>query len=245
MGRGFNRMVRKINNLINSVYLAQINEKQTKMDALQIQINPHFLYNTLETIRMLAEINDDSDVAKISETLGRLLRYGVDIFNTQATMKDELEHLRNYIFIQNYRFSNKFEVNIDVDDEILNMPVIKLIIQPIVENAIYYGLEGKNGKSCINIYGIRQDNSIIISIMDNGRGMDEETLERVKRGIYSDEKQELKKGKKRSIGLRNVNERIKLKYGVQYGLELESTENIGTCVKINLPVFNQKEGGAV
>lgn len=235
LARSFNRMIKRIDILIKSIYIAQIREKQTKLDALQIQINPHFLYNTLETIRMLAEINDDLDVIKISEMLGKLLRYGISNYSEKVPLRDEIEHLKNYIFIQNYRFDGKFDMDFGISVELLDVYVIKLIIQPVVENSIYHALEGMRGKSLISISGYMFEGDMLIEVKDNGKGMDENSLEILKRRMAGVEMTTESHNMKKSIGLSNVNERIKLCYGEQYGLEIYSKLNEGTRVIIRLP----------
>ncbi|MCX7711229.1 MAG: sensor histidine kinase [Clostridia bacterium] len=233
LGRNFNKMIKKIDNLVNIVYVSKIRKRETELNALQAQINPHFIYNTLESIRRMAEINDDEPTSKMTYILGKLLRYSINIKNKAVTIKEEIEHLQNYILLQNYRYGNRFELHLDIPDELYSLSVIKLVFQPIVENALYHGLEMVDEKGTITVHGYRTVDKICFDIKDNGIGMTPLQLEQlVERTNDFSAMEEGSKG----IGLRNINERIRLHYGDEYGIKIASEYGKGTTVTIELPV---------
>lgn len=231
LAKTFNSMARKVDKLVNEVYLDKIAQKELELQMLQNQINPHFLYNTLESIHMMAEINDDEETSIMARALGRILRYGISRKHETVTIKQELDNLKDYILLQKIRFSDIFEIKIDVEEALYNYVIVKLILQPIVENAINHGLEDKLSGGLIKVIGYQIDNILIFEIIDNGKGMTEEMVIKMNNYI-SDLDNSLK-----SIGLKNVNRRIKLHYGNDYGIEIVSVEGTGTSVKITLPVI--------
>lgn len=232
LGHSFNKMIWKVENLINAVYISQIRKKEAELDALQSQINPHFIYNTLESIRMMAELNDDAETSRMTFMLARLLRYSISTKKQKVTVKQEIDHLRNYLELQNMRYGDKFELAVDLADALYNVGIIKLIFQPVVENAIVHGLEGIQDKGIIRISGYHQDNRIIFTIEDNGKGIPPERLEELNRKINDFGPAE---GNKGGIGLKNVNERIQLHYGDSYGLKIWSEPGKGTSVILEFP----------
>jgi len=229
----FNHMVARLKELINEVYVIKLREKQTELDALQEQINPHFIYNTLETIRMIATIHREDEISELIVIFGKLLRYSINQVNELVTIQDELQHLENYVFLQNKRFSNKFTLRVNVRDSHKKMKSIKLMFQPIVENSILHGLEQREEGGSISIVSEQGHNCVVFTVTDDGCGMDAENLREINQRLEgSDEKLR----SDRYIGLRNVNERIKLTYGDQYGLAVNSQIGIGTEVVIRLPI---------
>ncbi len=227
LGKHFNQMLERIDGLIGEVADGRLRKKEAEMRALQSQINPHFIYNTLETIRMMAELNDDDHVSAMTYNLGQMLRYSLTKGVEVGTVASELEHLEHYLFLQNMRFNDKFTLKLDVPDHIKRLPMLKLILQPVVENSIYHGLEKRDGPGEISIsaYNLGIDTYFVLS--DDGVGMSKETVykmnDRFDKLIYD-------KDSKGGIGLQNVNERIKLHYGPEYGLQLESRLGQGTRV---------------
>jgi two-component system sensor histidine kinase YesM len=227
LGKHFNQMLERIDGLIGEVADGRLRKKEAEMRALQSQINPHFIYNTLETIRMMAELNDDDRVSAMTYNLGQMLRYSLTKGVEVGTVASELEHLEHYLFLQNMRFNDKFTLKLDVPDHIKRLPMLKLVLQPIVENSIYHGLEKREGPGEISIsaYHLGTDTYFVLS--DDGVGMSKETVykinDRFNKLIYD-------KDSKGGIGLQNVNERIKLHYGSEYGLQVESRLGQGTKV---------------
>ena len=238
LGRHFNIMVTRIRNLLEEVKTTQTRKKEAEYAALQSQINPHFIYNTLETIRMKAELNDDEEVADMTFTLGKLLRYGVNHEEQLSTVGQELEHLSNYIALQNMRFSNKFNVIVDIPQRDYGIGCVKLMFQPIVENAIHHAFKNRLGIGTIRL-GVRHEGAdVVFVVADDGSGMSEPELKALRERLAG-RLPPAERG--RGIGLRNVRERIKLQYGEAYGLQVDSREGEGTVVEIRLPLRNERE----
>ena len=220
---------------------AQIFDKQTELTALQSQINPHFLYNTLETIRGQALLDDNEEIARMTEALGAFFRYSISRKGTLVTLRDELANINNYMLIQRYRFNNRFSLEIVVDEEdeaAYECMVPRLIIQPVVENAIFHGLEDmdENGKVTIEI--MLTEETLILMISDNGKGIPEDELERLNERIHSGDKKllEMQGGTHRTgIALPNIDRRLRLLYGDGYGVNVYSTLGQGTDVEILIP----------
>lgn len=238
LGRHFNIMVARVRHLLEEVKSTQTRKKEAEYAALQSQINPHFIYNTLETIRMKAELNDDDEVADMTFTLGKLLRYGVNHEEQLATVGQELEHLGNYVALQNMRFSNKFNVIVDIPERDYGIGCVKLMFQPIVENAIHHAFRNRLGTGTIRL-GVRHEGAdVVFVVTDDGSGMSELALKALRERIAG-RLPPAERG--RGIGLRNVRERIKLQYGEAYGLQVDSREDAGTVVEIRLPLRGERE----
>ncbi|HBE76712.1 MAG TPA: hypothetical protein DDW65_02860 [Firmicutes bacterium] len=234
----FNIMITKIKELINTVYDAQLVKKEAELAALQSQINPHFLYNTLEVIRGIAMTNKITSIVDISKSLAKLFRYSIHKEMEYVTLAEEIAHVKNYLTIQKYRYGDKIEVIYQIDEQILKQKSIKLILQPLVENAIYHGLETKIGKGRIEISGYQEAQDILIKIRDDGLGMSREQLDSLSQAMNSDQKWiNDSKQTNLGIGVMNVNSRIKLHYGNNYSLKIESEPNKGTTVIIRIPAL--------
>jgi two-component system sensor histidine kinase YesM len=233
LGRHFNQMVIRIKELIDEITWSQRRKNEAEIRALQSQINPHFIYNTLETIRMMAELSDDERVANMTFTLGQLLRYSILRGEEVVTIRQELEHLEHYLYLQNMRFRDKFQLKLQIPEAEFEFPMPKLIVQPIVENAIYHGLEQSEDHGEITISMRREGMYLLFIVADNGGGMDALTAEQLNEQF----RRELDwgPGDRHGIGLRNVNERIKLHYGEEFGLRITSEFGVGTQVTIRLP----------
>lgn len=232
----YNSMVNKISELINTVYKVTIKEKEAQLNALQTQINPHFLYNTLNSISCIAQVKGVEDIMVICKALSDLFRYSIKAGNQMVTLKEELKSIRDYMTIQSIRYENKIEVIYNIHEEAMNCKILKLTLQPIVENAIYHGLEPKRGKGLLMIEVEETDNeSIVVSITDNGIGMDEAKLNTI-RSLLGEHCDSSETSDKVSVGFKNVHDRIILYFGNQYGLRISSTIGIGTNVKICLPL---------
>ena len=237
LGSQFNRMTVRLDQLIQDIYDMETKKNKAELQALQNQINPHFMYNTLETIRMSAEMNDDSLTADMIATLGKLLRYSIGDLDGHTVLKDELLHVQHYVELLNYRYPNRFQLICKVDVELLNKTVMKLMLQPIVENAIYHGLDDLNETMVITIRSELRQQQLALIISDNGIGIDEQRLAELNVGLRANSSSDDGDRKDAGgIGLKNVNERIKLQYGQRYGLHVNSTTGHGTEVVILLPV---------
>ncbi|WP_281818749.1 cache domain-containing sensor histidine kinase [Vallitalea longa] len=226
-------MIESINKLNEDIYSYKMKSKEAEVKMLQSQINPHFLYNTLQSVKALALLNKTKDISKMVTLIGNMLRYSIYDLDKLVPINSEIKHVSDYIRIQNYRYSDKFDYRIDSEIELSNLQTLKLILQPIVENSIIHGLQ-ENIKGIIAINVFAKDNDIYFEINDNGKGMTLEELEKIKMHI-NDKNQ---KDQSKSIGLKNVNERIKLKYGDRYGLSIASKSDIGTSVTIIIPKIN-------
>ncbi|GHH99936.1 histidine kinase [Neobacillus kokaensis] len=227
MSQHFNNMIDKIQELFISNMKEQEKKKIAEYRALQAQINPHFLYNTLNTIRWMAIIQKASSIQEVVEVLGRLLK---GIFKSEApfiTLEEEISNLRDYIYIQKLRYNNKFSVRYDLEHEVLSEACIKFILQPIVENSIFHGIQPKETNGEIVISAHRKHDQIILSIWDNGIGMTKEEIDRAMNNISNT----------CGIGLGNVAERLKLTYGEKYGLTIQSKKDIFTKIEIVYPVI--------
>ena len=231
---GFNSMVARIRFLIDKVYKTEIENKEAQLRALQRQINPHFIYNTLESIRMMAYANNDMEVEKMICIFGKLLHNNISEQKKVITVREELENIRNYLYIQQVRLKDKLEIKFDIEDEIYDYRILKLILQPLVENAIKHGLAKKKDGGTVLIRGYTSDEYLIFAVKDNGIGINEERLTEINLALAGD-------GNYLNIGLRNVNERIKLHYGKKYGLQIYGEKGKGAVSKLILPNNPQED----
>lgn len=224
----FNRMLKKTSALMESVYFEQKRKREYELALLQSQINPHFLYNTLESICGLAVLNRTEDIISITDELALFYRGVLSKGSRIVSVKEELNIIERYLKILQLRYGDQFDYTIAVDQRLYNFATIKLILQPIVENAIYHGLRNKKGKGHLEIRGCLEDNNSCIYVIDNGLGMKSEDIQR----IFSDTNYE--SGQK-SFGVKSTDERIKLYFGSEFGIKIESVYGEGTTVKIVLP----------
>ncbi|WP_165452757.1 sensor histidine kinase [Paenibacillus thalictri] len=230
-------MTRNIVENQSSLYEAELSKKQAKLSALQSQINPHFLYNTLNCLSSIGLAYDISEVVSISSAMSRIFRYSIK-GKDMVSIKDEMSCIKDYLLIMDIRYKGKFEIEIQMEESFLEMKTLKMILQPIVENAIYHGLEMKNGKGHLSIHGFESEHGYLqIDIEDNGVGMTDKQLSELHKGIRDDENMELFGTDKQSIGLANINKRLKLQFGSPYGLDVVSEAGIGTKVTVRLPVI--------
>ncbi|MCT4596059.1 MAG: sensor histidine kinase [Anaeromicrobium sp.] len=234
LGNTFNKMLEKIKNLINLVYIEQKRKREAELRILEAQIKPHFLYNTLDTIQWMAQEYDADDIIEMVTALTNLFRLGLNKGKEIIKIKDELKHIESYLTIQMARYEEKFHYEIEYDEELLNYKVIKIIIQPFVENAIYHGIRNRREKGHISISIKRIEDKISFVIKDDGIGIGEgqlNTLNEILKGNVDDEDGQ-------TYGIFNVNERIKLTYGEEYGVEIKSTLGKGTTVNIVHPILD-------
>ena len=230
----FNYMVKRIHQLIDEQYQSGKEIKNAELKALQAQINPHFLYNTLELINWKAIENDVPDIVLITQSLAKFYKLSLNKGRDIVTIRDEINHVINYVQIQNLRFDNRINLILNVDEEFYPFSILKLVLQPIVENSIFHGIfENRNNpEGIIQITGRFEEDAIVIAVQDNGVGMTKETAD----GILSSEGNDNNKG----YGLGNIDRRIKLYYGQQYGLTFHCRPNQGTLVEIRIPPIETK-----
>lgn len=227
-----------LNQLINYQSRIEIMKKEAEISALQSQINPHFLYNTLETIRGQALYAGVQDIAKTTKALADIFRYSIGKSGTMIVLKEEIENIDSYIQIQQIRFDNRFTVVKDIDEDVLYIKIPKLIVQPIIENAFKHGLEKKIDGGNISIQAYRTVHELTIIVKDDGNGMTSETLLELNNAFYSNLEIRMDESIKSNIGLSNINSRIKLIYGENYGVFVSSAIGIGTTVTLRLGIFN-------
>lgn len=227
---GFNRMVERLQVHIDEAYVAQIKQKQTELNALKSQIRPHYLYNTLEVIRMNAVDKDAEEVADMIHSLSNQLKYVIDYGEDRVSLWREVEHMHDYFYIISIRYENRYILQCDIAPDVqMEWPILKLCLQPIVENAIQHGLRERK-KGTVGVTIEKQEQNLVIVIYDNGIGISEEKLKSINEGLYTANPHN------RSVGLKNVHERIRSMYGEDYGLSVSSQENIGTSVLLSFPV---------
>ncbi|QGQ98675.1 sensor histidine kinase [Paenibacillus psychroresistens] len=232
LSQSFNTMVSKLSDLGYRLFESEIREKNSQIAALQSQINPHFLYNTLGSISMYAEIQGNREVVKMTNSLSKLLRYSINSQKSQVPLEMELEHVKGYMAIQQIRFEHKIQFYVEVEPELLKGSVIRFILQPIVENSIVHGFEKGNGFGTIILSGKKIDDTMVIKIQDDGAGMNALQLQALLDKKTSIVNPEEGKG---GHGLMNVHRRIVLRYGNQFGLTIESDLAKGTTISLVLP----------
>lgn len=230
----FNQMSQELETYINKSYVAQVKQSEAEMTALKSQIYPHFLYNTLEIIRMTALENEDMKVSMMIEALSQQIHYIIGPVQDLVPLEAEVDIIKKYIYLLNCRISGKVQLTADLGGLSKTM-VPKLILQPIVENAYVHGLKPRGGSGHIMIDAVVENQTLVISLMDNGVGMNEETLERLRKLLVSDEIGIKNEHNWQSIGLKNVHDRIRYLYGEDYGLEITSTVSVGTMVRMVMP----------
>lgn len=240
LSQSFNIMVSKLSDLGYRLYESEIREKNAQISALQSQINPHFLYNTLGSISMYAEIQGNKEVVKMTNHLSKLLRYSINSHQSQVPLHMELEHVTGYMAIQQIRFEDKIQFHVRIEPELLSYSVIRFILQPIVENAIVHGIDKGNGYGTISLIGKKQDNHMVIQIQDDGAGMSAVHLQSlIERKFHMTTTEEGTGG----TGLMNVHRRIALRYGNQYGVTIESNLQQGTTISLTLPLIESQHEG--
>jgi two-component system sensor histidine kinase YesM len=232
--KSYNEMKRRINDLININYKNQLEQKDLELKQLQNQINPHFIYNTLESIHMMAEINDDLDTSIMAQYFGSIIRYSMNRKINIVTLKEEIRVIEHYIYLQKIRFDQLFSIENLISPEVLNCEIIKMIIQPLIENAIYHGLSECSSNGKIIIQGEHLLDNLVLTISDNGIGIEEEKLQSL--NDYINDKNNDYKG----IALRNINKRLKLNYGEEYGLTIYSVVGKGTSMELTLPYITRE-----
>ena len=241
LAREYDIMVGHIGELMKQNVKEQELKRKSDLKALQAQINPHFLYNTLDSIIWMGEMNKNNEVVKMTSALSRLFRISISKGRELIPLRDELEHVRSYLTIQEMRYKNKFRYLIDIPEELMDFTVLKITLQPLVENAIYHGIRSVDYVGVIEIAGRTEDNNLILTVQDNGEGMDVEQLASLLDRIDEEEEEAQGTGNV-GTGVRNVHERIRLYFGPGYGLDYESRKGVGTTISIRIPAQRRDEG---
>lgn len=242
LGKSLNIMIEKIDNLLNAVKKDEENLRAAELELLQAQINPHFLYNTLDTIIWLAEAGKQEDVVDVVSALSHFFRTSLNHGDGMFTLREEERHVHSYLQIQQVRYQDILEYEINIPEELFDTVIPKITLQPLVENALYHGIKNRRGGGRIEISAVLNDGDVKISVKDNGMGMSESRLKHIIANL--DDKNHVISGHKirESYGLYNVNQRIKLKFGDKYGLSISSVYEEGTCIQVKLPYVNPKHG---
>ena len=236
LGRSIGDMAQRIQMLMDDIVAEHESKRKSEFDTLQSQINPHFLYNTLDIIVWMIENEQKSEAVKVVTALARFFRISLSKGKSIITVRDELEHVRNYLMIQQKRFKNKFTYRIESEPDTMNLASLKLMLQPLVENAIYHGMEFMDGDGEIAVTAYLENGDLWFTIEDNGLGMTEEQVKNL-----LTEEAHVASGRGSGIGVKNVNERIHLYFGEEYGLAIESEPDEGTTIRIHLPAMSYKE----
>lgn len=233
-----NDMSDKLNLMVETIKQDEKIMRYTELRLLQEQINPHFLYNTLDTIVWLVESNDNEKAIEVVMALSQLFRLVLSKGQEIIPIKNEKEHIETYLSIQQVRYNDILDFSIDIDKDIYNYEIQKLTLQPLVENSLYHGIKYKRAKGKIEVTGRKEEDNIILSIKDDGVGMDEDTLNRLRTEI----KRKCKETDA-GFGLANVNERIRMHFGEEYGMTIDSKLNKGTVVTVIIPAINYTANG--
>lgn len=215
---------------------ANVMKKQAEIDTLQNQINPHFLYNTLETIRGQAICCGATEIAETTKALAEIFRYNISKKGSMIYLYEEITNIDSYMKIQSIRFNNKFKLTKQIDADVLNIKIPKLIIQPVVENAIKHGLEMKRDKGNILIKSFRTRNTLYVMVKDDGLGMSVDTIEEILQRLKNSRQFGVTLGNSTNVGLANISDRIKMIYGEKYGVSIKSIPDVGTEVTLSMGI---------
>lgn len=225
LGRAFDKMVDQLNTLFNKVLKLEIKNREAELKSLQAQINPHFLYNTLDSIYLKAMRSNDKELADMIYALSRIFRLSLNVGNTMTQVQSEKEFVENYILLQKIRLKDRLIFSLSIDEEILHKSIPKLILQPFVENAIVHAAETQTGATEITVNGFYTDGSLWFTVTDNGTGIEEDVLRQLNNST----------GGQKGYALRNIRERLELCYGSNYTLNITSQPGMGTKVLIRIP----------
>lgn len=231
LNNGMNDLMVKINELLNQVRIKQEEKRQLEFAIIHAQINPHFLYNTLYSIKSLCDMGQNEEASTMISSLSSFFRISISKGKEIIKIKDELEHIKHYLYIQEMRYGDEFSYRVSFEPKIVNYHTIKLTLQPIIENAIYHGVKQSRGMGEILVKGYEEHNQIVFEVKDNGRGITQDRLLEIKKELYDNTQHSQTIG----IGLKSVHERIVIHFGFPYGVTIESEQDKGTTVKIIIP----------
>ncbi|WP_331847956.1 sensor histidine kinase [Paenibacillus haidiansis] len=238
LGNGLARLSESVQMLLEEVRQKQEQKRLIELQALQAQIQPHFLYNTLCSIKHLIDLEEKEKASGMVDALTHFFRIGLSKGRELITIREEIEHIRSYLLILNIRYSGDFEYEIKIPEELLALTIPKLTLQPIVENAIYHGIKGRRGPGFLSVTGFREGSKAILEVLDNGPGMEEGDIRKLERSIYADKIDD----KPITYGLRNCHQRISLHFGTDYGLSIKSESGAFTCVRVEIPYDRERSG---
>jgi len=230
--KGFNTMTERIDQLVQENNREQEEKRKSELKALQSQINPHFLYNTLDSIIWMAEAGKNEEVVQMTAALSRLFRQGISVEDEEISLPQEIDYCRSYLLIQKYRFQDKLDYEVTIDDDVRYVKIVKMVLQPIIENSINHGIKVREGIGKLKVHAFRDGRNAVITITDDGVGMDRDTL------LHIFEHHHVNRSKN-GVGIYNVQRRLKLYYGEAYGISYESEPGKGTTATVTIPM----EGG--
>ncbi|OPA81307.1 two-component sensor histidine kinase [Paenibacillus selenitireducens] len=240
LSRGFNQLIDRINELFERVKLEQQHKNKAEMRLLQAQIKPHFLFNTLESINVLAIQNEGRKVSQMVYRLASILRISIQD-KEEISISQEIEHLRSYLEIQKFRFTELFDFEINIPDEVMRCTILKLTLQPLVENSIQHGFDGIQFQGIIEVTGSIDGNDVVIMVRDNGIGMSNKQLNKFQYMVTDDtgsfRVEDPVQDERRGLGVRSVADRIRIQYGYRYGLYICSEEQHGTVIQVRIPKY--------
>jgi len=236
LGQSFNTMIGEIQKLLDQVYEEQQKKREAEFRILQAQIKPHFLYNTLDTIHWMAQEKGATDIVGIVDALTRLFRISLSKGRDVIRLEEELEHVTSYLVIQKIRYLGKFDYVIDADPTLMSMPVVKLTLQPLVENALYHGIKEKVGHGTLTVSARKEGNVLVLTVTDDGAGMDSAALHALERNLGRGED-----ASQKGFGVFSVHHRIRLVFGEKWGLSYVSTPGQGTTVTVRQPLVPEGE----
>lgn len=237
LGRGFNKMMEEINRLFHEVFVLGMREKEAELSALQSQINPHFIYNTLESINMMAIQRKHAEVSDMVTALGKLLRYTIDKVDRRIQLWEEIHFVDSYVRIQQVRYGGKLQVLYEIEDEVKDCLIPKLILQPLVENAVYHGIDDREEGGTIWVSALRFEDELLITVRDNGKGMSETEMEKLNEAIGKHQtNQSLQLSGQDELGLSNIFQRIVLMYDKGGSLAVDGSPGQGFAVTITIPL---------
>lgn len=236
LGSSFNRMVEEIGKLVEDIRVEQLNLRATELKLLQAQINPHFLYNTLDTIVWLAEAGKKEEVVWMVSTLSNFFRTTLSKGRDYITVREEESHIRSYLEIQQFRYRDILKYEIQIPAELDEFMILKLTLQPLVENALYHGIKNKRGLGHIRVTGELDGEKLVFRVWDDGIGMTQERLAQVRQMIRGEVQSE---DQSSGFGLFNVWQRLQLNYGIEYGLEIDSLYGEWTESRVTIPAVTK------
>lgn len=235
LGQSFNIMVEKIKELLEQSIRKQQQLQKAELRTLQAQINPHFLYNTLDSIIWMAEAGKNDGVIQLVKALSDLFRISLNKGRDWVMIRTELAHANSYLIIQQMRYRDILDYRIDIDPELLDYPILNMTLQPLIENALYHGIKNKRGKGLIVIGGYLELSAVILTITDNGIGIPPDRLAMLRNQLEQPLQSEEEEPAEGGFGLQNVHQRLRLYFGCEYGVELESTAGTGTTIFVRIP----------
>ena len=239
LARDYDIMVTRIRELMEANMREQELKRKSDLKALQAQINPHFLYNTLDSIIWMGEMGQSEKVVQMTSALSKLFRISISKGREMIPIRDEIEHVRSYLTIQEMRYRDKFTYEIDVDPSLYELITLKITLQPLVENAIYHGIKETDYPGVISINGFREEDAVILEVRDNGCGMDEDQLSDLIRGLETPPEERSLRSRQ-GMGVHNVHERIRIYFGKEYGLSCVSSPGEGTLIRVRIPAAEQE-----